>query len=79
MLEMIERLLNEAELPGELSKLEVYGRSLDGIKELLSLLLSHPETGWQLRRQVAFLFDFEEVEHTTVLGLTLRDILKDAR
>ena len=28
---------------------------------------------------MAFLFDFEEVEHTTVLGLTLRDILKDAR
>ena len=79
MLEMIQRLLTEAELPGELSKLEVYGRSLDGIKELLNLLLSHPDTGWQLRRQVAFLFDFEEVEHTTVLGLTLRDILKDAR
>ena len=29
--------------------------------------------------QVAFLFDFEEIEHTTVVGLTLRDILKDAR
>jgi hypothetical protein len=79
MLDMIERLLNEAELPGELSKLPVYGRTLEGIKELLHHLLAHPDTGWQLRRQVAFLFDFEEVEHTTVLGLTLRDILKDAR
>merc|ERR1719384_1350210 len=79
MLDMIERLLNEAELPDELSKLPVYGRTLEGLKELLTHLLSHPDTGWQLRRQVAFLFDFEEVEHTTVLGLTLRDILKDAR
>ena len=48
---MIERLLNEAELPDELSKLSVYGRSLEGLKELLTHLLSHPDTGWQLRRQ----------------------------
>ena len=52
MLEMIERLLNEAELPDELSKLSVYGRTLEGLKELLTHLLSHPDTGWQLRRQV---------------------------
>ena len=51
MLEMIERLLNEAELPDELSKLSVYGRTLEGLKELLTHLLSHPDTGWQLRRQ----------------------------
>ena len=31
MLDMIERLLNEAELPGELSKLSMYGRSLEGL------------------------------------------------
>ena len=51
MLDMIERLLNEAELPDELSKLSVYGRTLEGLKELLTHLLSHPDTGWQLRRQ----------------------------
>ena len=51
MRDMIECLLNEAELPGELSKLSVYGRSLEGLKELLTHLLSHPDTGWQLRRQ----------------------------
>lgn len=31
------------------------------------------------RRQVAFLFDFEEIEHTTVAGLAMQDILKDAK
>ena len=35
--------------------------------------------GKQLKRQVAFLFDFEDIEHTTVLGLTLQDIIKDAK
>ena len=35
--------------------------------------------GKALKRQVAFLFDFEEIEHTTVLGLTLQDIIKDAK
>ena len=33
-------------------------------------------SGKALKRQVAFLFDFEEIEHTTVLGLTLQDIIK---
>ena len=28
---------------------------------------------------MAFLFDFEEIEHTTVLGLTLQDIIRDAK
>jgi hypothetical protein len=32
-----------------------------------------------LQRRVAFLFDFEEVEHTSVLGLALSDIIKDAK
>ena len=35
--------------------------------------------GKALKRQVAFLFDFEDIEHTTVLGLTLQDIIKDAK
>lgn len=44
--------------------------------------LSHPFfplIGKALKRQVAFLFDFEEIEHTTVLGLTLQDIIRDAK
>lgn len=79
MLEMIRRLLIEAELPDEMRKLDVYGRSIQGIKELLNHLLNDPHTGNQLRRQVAFLFDFDEIQHTTILGLTLQDILKDAK
>ena len=76
---MIERLLIEAELQDEMKKVDVFGRSIDGIKELLNYLLKDPRAGKQLKRQVAFLFDFDEIEHTTVLGLTLRDILKDAK
>merc|ERR1712173_30249 len=72
MLDMIERLLLEADLEDQLPKLEVYGKTIDGIKDLLRYLLSEPSTGRALKRQVAFLFDFEEIEHTTVLGLTLQ-------
>merc|ERR1740128_894839 len=79
MIEMISRLLMEADLEGEIPKLEVYGKTIDGIKELLNFLLKDPVTGKALKRQVAFLFDFEEIEHTTVLGLTLQDIIKDAK
>ena len=39
----------------------------------------HNYPGKALKRQVAFLFDFEEIEHTTVLGLTLQDIIRDAK
>ena len=42
---MIERLLLEADLEAELPKLEVYGKTIDGIKELLSFLLMDPVTG----------------------------------
>ena len=52
--------------------MQVYGKTIDGIKDLLRFLLSEPSTGRALKRQVAFLFDFEEIEHTTVLGLTLQ-------
>lgn len=79
MVDMIERLLTEAELPDELSKLSVYGRTIDGIRDMLSFLLRNPDTGRQLKRQVAFLFDFDEIEHTTILGLTLQDIMKEAK
>jgi len=79
MLELIERLLLEADLDSELSKLDVYGKNIDGIKDFLKHLLLDPNTGKALKRQVAFLFDFEEIEHTTVLGLTLQDIIRDAK
>jgi len=79
MLDLIERLLLEADLENEIPKLDVYGKTIDGIKDLLKYLLLDPNTGKALKRQVAFLFDFEEIEHTTVLGLTLQDIIKDAK
>ena len=56
---------------------KVYGKTIDGIKDLLRFLLSEPSTGRALKRQVAFLFDFEEIEHTTVLGLTLQVIISE--
>ena len=103
MLDMIERLLLEADLEDQLPKLEVgiqnkcliilswvtgnhtnsssqsithdnikrcilvtmkmfcdkvYGKTIDGIKDLLRFLLSEPSTGRALKRQVAFLFFF---------------------
>merc|ERR1719422_3074506 len=61
MLELIESLLLEADLDSELSKLDVYGKNIDGIKDFLKHLLLDPNTGKALKRQVAFLFDFEEI------------------
>jgi hypothetical protein len=58
MLEMIERLLLEADLEKELPKLEVYGKTIDGIKEFLNFLLMNPETGeaigWDTRHENKF-------------------------
>ena len=45
MLELIERLLLEADLDSELSKLDVYGKNIDGIKDFLKHLLLDPNTG----------------------------------
>ena len=45
ILDLIERLLLEADLDSELSKLEVYGKNLDGIKDFLKHLLIDPNTG----------------------------------
>ena len=42
---MIERLLLEADLEDQLPKLEVYGKTIDGIKELLRYLLGDPSAG----------------------------------
>jgi hypothetical protein len=45
MLEMVERLLLEADLEKEVAKLEVYGKTIDGIKEFLNFLLKNTDTG----------------------------------
>ena len=42
---MIERLLLEADLDSELSKLDVYGKTIDGLKDFLKHLLLDPNTG----------------------------------
>ena len=52
MIEMISRLLMEADLEGEIPKLEVYGKTIDGIKELLNFLLKDPVTGKMERYNV---------------------------
>ena len=49
MLELIERLLLEADLDSELSKLDVYGKNIDGIKDFLKHLLLDPNTGEMTR------------------------------
>lgn len=49
MLELIERLLLEADLDSELSKLDVYGKNIDGIKDFLKHLLLDPNTGKMTR------------------------------
>ena len=79
MMSMLERLLIEADLPDEVTKLGAYGANMDSIKEFLNNLFTDPKTSSALLRQVAFLFDFDEVEHTTVIGLALQDIMKDAK
>ncbi|XP_071743544.1 uncharacterized protein [Lepeophtheirus salmonis] len=79
IINLLERLLQEAELQSEVPKLAVYGKSFEGIKELLDILLSNESTRSALKRQVAFLFNFEEIENTTVLGLTLQEILKESK
>ena len=45
ILDLIERLLLEADLDSELPKLEVYGKNLDGIKDFLKHLLIDQNTG----------------------------------
>ena len=47
MLDLIERLLLEADLENEIPKLDVYGKTIDGIKDLLKYLLLDPNTGKQ--------------------------------
>ena len=54
-------------------------KTLAELQEALRKLMNDSKVGGAFRRQVAFLFDFEEIEHTTVAGLAMQDILKDAK
>ena len=53
ILDLIERLLLEADLESELTKLEVYGKNLDGIKDFLKHLLIDPNTGNKIQNEVS--------------------------
>lgn len=52
ILDLIERLLLEADLESELAKLEVYGKNLDGIKDFLKHLLIDQNTGDKTHNEV---------------------------
>ncbi len=80
MISMLERLLAEADLGNsEALKTLKDSKNLSDIQTTLRNLFNDPATASCFRRQVAFLFDFEEIEHTTVAGLAMQDILKDAK
>merc|ERR1719510_2048072 len=81
MIEMLERMCAEADVPDSHPLLEVLrgAKNLSDLQEALRNLMNDPGIGGAFKRQVAFLFDFEEIEHTTVAGLAMQDILKDAK
>lgn len=78
---MLERLCIEADVELKSGLLDVLkgSRNLAELQDFLRQLMNDAKIGGAFRRQVAFLFDFEEIEHTTVAGLALQDILKDAK
>ena len=80
LIEMLERLCMEADV-GSSPLLQALkeSKSLAEVQEGLRSLMNDNQVGGAFRRQVAFLFDFEEIEHTTVAGLAMQDILKDAK
>ena len=45
MIEMVKRLLLEADLDDQISKLSVFGKTIEGIKEFLNFLLKDSTTG----------------------------------
>ena len=77
---MLERLFLEADVHTEALMQSLNdAKTLSDVQETLRKLLNDPKLSNAFRRQVAFLFDFEEIEHTTVAGLAMQDILKDAK
>ena len=77
---MLKRLFLEADVHTEALMQSLNdAKTLSDVQETLRKLLNDPKLSNAFRRQVAFLFDFEEIEHTTVAGLAMQDILKDAK
>ena len=80
MKEMLERICIEADVSDSpLLGILRGAKSLGEIQEILRNMMNDQKVGSAFKRQVAFLFDFEEIEHTTVAGLAMQDILKDAK
>ena len=80
MVSMLERLCVEADVSSTpLMQGLREAKTLAELQEALRKLMNDSKVGGAFRRQVAFLFDFEEIEHTTVAGLAMQDILKDAK
>ena len=80
MISMLKRLFLEADVHTEALMQSLNdAKTLSDVQETLRKLLNDPKLSNAFRRQVAFLFDFEEIEHTTVAGLAMQDILKDAK
>ena len=81
MISMLEKLCTEAEVDAASHLMEALrnSKTLSELQEALRNLMNDPQVGREFKRQVAFLFDFEEIEHTTVVGLAMQDILKDAK
>ena len=74
MLELIERLLLEADLDSEISKLDVYGKTIDGLKDFLKHLLLDPNTGKTGASQSVLIFlpDRQSSEETGGFPVRLR-------
>jgi len=80
MKEMLERICLEADVADSpLLELLKGAKNLAEVQEILRTMMNDSKVGGAFKRQVAFLFDFEEIEHTTVAGLAMQDILKDAK
>ena len=70
MITMLERLFLEADVHSEnvIENLKD-SKTLSELQDALRRLMNDPKCSGAFKRQVAFLFDFEEIEHTTVAGL----------
>ena len=80
MISMLERLFLEADVHTEnLMQCLKESKTLSELQEALRSLLNDPKLAGAFSRQIAFLFDFEEIEHTTVAGLAMQDIFKNAK
>ena len=72
MLELIERLLLEADLDSEISKLDVYGKTIDGLKDFLKHLLLDPNTGKIGGSQSVLIFPLDRQSSEETGGFPVR-------